>query len=239
MLTLGNIKQTTMRKIVYILFISICLTGCQKCKEKQPEPVVYTNVEPSQPVKEYCIFKPGTYWVYQDSTSGILDSVWVYQYTETTDTFEKPTNTFNICPVYLYRTFSSKYRSNNYIEFNTTFQIASNSNMVLESVIDSTGYIGQYVKLHSPFINNKVMSYITQDNCTFLQQIPTIQLSSITYSNVIKYKHSRDFSSYYFINYQHFENKTNTYFAPNIGMIRKELPDSNKVWNLIRYNIVQ
>ena len=33
--------------------------------------------------------------------------------------------------------------------------------------------------------------------------------------------------------------KTNYFIAKNIGIIRKEYLDSAKVWNLVRYNIVQ
>jgi len=29
------------------------------------------------------------------------------------------------------------------------------------------------------------------------------------------------------------------YSAKNIGIIRKEFPEYNQVWNLVRYNIVQ
>ena len=230
-----------MKKLAYIIIIiATCFTVLISCKKDKPiQPPVYSNYTPSQPVKDYAIFKPGTYWVYQDSTTHLLDSVWVYYYKETTDTFKKAENQYSVSPVYLYRTFSSKYRSNNLVEFNTTFEVVNGSNMVLESVIDSTGFVGQYVKLFSPFIENKQMSYITQDNCTFLKAYPLITFNGSVYNNTIKYNHSRDFSNYYFINYQHFENKTNTYFASQIGMIRKEIPDSNKVWNLIRYHIVQ
>jgi hypothetical protein len=57
MLNLNNIKITAMKKLAYLLFISICLTGCQKCKKKQPEPVVYTNGSFNQSVKNYGVFK--------------------------------------------------------------------------------------------------------------------------------------------------------------------------------------
>ena len=33
--------------------------------------------------------------------------------------------------------------------------------------------------------------------------------------------------------------KTNHFYAQEVGLIRKELLDSNQVWNLIRYNIIK
>ncbi|MDF2453926.1 MAG: hypothetical protein K0S26_3430 [Bacteroidota bacterium] len=37
------------------------------------------------------------------------------------------------------------------------------------------------------------------------------------------------------------DNKQDTYYyiAKNIGIVRREQLDSNRTWNLIRYNIVQ
>ena len=66
-----------MKNVVYILFISICLTGCQKCKKKQPEPETGFSSSVNTDLYAYAYFKPGTYWVYQDSISGILDSVYI------------------------------------------------------------------------------------------------------------------------------------------------------------------
>ena len=231
-----------MKKLLYLLMIISCLIGFVQCKRDiAPTPITYTTYTPNQTIKDYCIFKTGTYWVYKDSASGKLDSVWVYQYSQTTDTLKKTQTETYYCPVYLYRTFSSKYRSNNYVEFNTAFEVQNNLNLVLESVIDSTGFIGQYVKVFSPFIINRAQSFYTSsDVCTLQQNINNLTgINSNFFSNVYKYSHTKDCSNYYFINYQHFENKTNTYFAPHIGMVRKEVPDSNIVWNLIRYNIVQ
>mgnify|MGYP001548385849 CR=1 FL=1 len=66
-----------MKRLVYIYFISLCLTACQKCKKKQPEPDPGFNSAVSTDLYDYAYFKPGTYWIYQDSISGILDSVYI------------------------------------------------------------------------------------------------------------------------------------------------------------------
>ncbi len=229
-----------MKKYLNIIILSICLMCFTQCKKDvAPTPITYTNYTPNQTIKDYCIFKTGTYWVYKDSTSGKLDSVWVYHYNQTTDTFKKTQTDIYYCPVYLYRTFSSKYRSNNYVEFNTAFEVNENLNLIYESVIDSTGFIGMYVKAFSPFTINRQQGEGI-DVCTLEQNIDSLfGIGGNKFKSVLKYTHTQDYSNYYFINYQHFENKTNTYFAPHIGMVRKEVPDSNIVWNLIRYHIVQ
>ena len=54
-----------MKKIAYILFISICLTACQKCKKKTPEPDQGFSAPVNTDLYAYGYFKPGTYWVYE------------------------------------------------------------------------------------------------------------------------------------------------------------------------------
>ncbi|MES2565803.1 MAG: hypothetical protein V4565_02985 [Bacteroidota bacterium] len=66
-----------MKKLAYMLFIGICLTAFTKCK-RSPEPVDQGFKSPvNQDLYDYAYFKPGTYWVYEDSISGILDSIYI------------------------------------------------------------------------------------------------------------------------------------------------------------------
>lgn len=60
---------------VSLIFGLICLlSSCAKqCQTGQ------YNASASNPIKSY-FFKPGSYWVYQDSASGIIDSQSVYNY---------------------------------------------------------------------------------------------------------------------------------------------------------------
>jgi len=229
-----------MRYLSIILIFSFCIIGCQKCKKDTPVPKQYSNAgAPNQSMLDYGVFKPGTYWVYQDSTSGRLDSVWVYEYEETADTIYKDTDHPKICKVYLYQTFSSRYRSNNHFQYNSAFEYNNNLSMLIEDVVDSTGSIGEYVNFFMPFVVNKDVSYITDDNCKAISNSVSLTLNSITYTNCLVYSHTKDASTYYFSNYLPYKNKTNKYMASHIGLIRKEIPDSNRVWNLIRYHIVQ
>lgn len=229
-----------MKQFLYILIISISLTGCQQCKKDTITPKQYLNYVPTASIKPYAIFKTGTYWVYQDSATYKLDSVWVYHYSETVDTVYYKDNTYYVCPVLLYQTFSSKYRSNNYVQFNTGGEFLYKLNTVIEGVVDSTGFVGDWIKCFNPFtIGSDRGFYTSFDISVILNYYPTYNVLQQPYSSVYKYSHTKDCSSYYFISSQSYSNKTNTYYAPNIGLIRKEIPDSNKVWNLIRYHINQ
>jgi hypothetical protein len=58
-----------------------------------------------------------------------------------------------------------------------------------------------------------------------------LTLNSNSYSKVIIINQIKDQTEGDFI--------TNFYFANNYGIIRKEIPGRNEVWNLMRFNIVQ
>lgn len=228
-----------MKGIHLLITCLICMLSLHGCKKDAQVQKKYIVGSPDQNMLDYGIFKPGTYWVYQDSASGKLDSVWVYHYEETIDTIYKDTDHPKMCRVYLYRSFSSKYRSNNYFQYNSAFDYNNKLSMFLEDVIDSTGFIGEYVNMHLPFVAGKTVSYITDDNCTSIASYPSATFNAHTYNNVLAYHHSRDFSTYYFVNHLSYGNVTNRYMAPHLGLIRKEILDSNIVWNLVRYHIVQ
>ena len=80
--------------ILLIATTTFCFSSCRK--DKQPEPKTYGQGSALQSVKDYAIFKKGTYWVYQDSTSLELDSVWVYKYEETVDSFPATANSLSL-----------------------------------------------------------------------------------------------------------------------------------------------
>ena len=57
----------------FLLALPLLLAGgCHKPEPDEPEAVPL----PAE-LKSYTLFEPGTYWIYQDSASQRLDSVWV------------------------------------------------------------------------------------------------------------------------------------------------------------------
>ena len=229
---------------IFILLIAIatfCFTSCRK--DKQPEPKSYGQGSALQSVKDYAIFKKGTYWVYQDSTSLELDSVWVYKYEETVDSFPVTANSIVVCPVFLYSTFSSKFRTNIKYEYNTAFMFAKTpTSPVYLSIIDSAnGYVGAGIYLQGPLDVHRDYAFYLSDDMINLNAIQNnyILRNGIIKNSVLKYHHTKDWTSYVTVVYTPTSHQTIQYIAPNIGLVRKEVIDSNQVWNLIRYNIVQ
>src|SRR6185295_7587176 len=65
-------------KVIYrfLAFFMLSVYGCS-CDKEGGGPN-NDNWTIPQEVKDYSLFKPGTYWIYEDSASGALDSVYVY-----------------------------------------------------------------------------------------------------------------------------------------------------------------
>lgn len=65
------------RAVVNIIFIVILFCSCQSL-EKNPKPCSKTPVDQRFDLKDNSrFFDPGTYWVYQDTITGKLDSLYV------------------------------------------------------------------------------------------------------------------------------------------------------------------
>jgi hypothetical protein len=73
---------------VFLVF-GLSLISCKKDKNEQvnPDPEVKL-LEPSEELKSYAFFKPGSYWIYKNTTDNSIDSLYVL----TVDTFLSPIN---------------------------------------------------------------------------------------------------------------------------------------------------
>ena len=91
---------------IFLLSI-VLLQSC--CKKNEPAPDPYHNYKMPHEMLDYSYFKPGTYWVYQDSVSGAIDSVWVYDCIYTVDTLPKDNSLGLTQGIYDY--FETKTRS--------------------------------------------------------------------------------------------------------------------------------
>lgn len=235
-LTLGNIKHTTIRKIAYILFISICLTGCQKCKKKQPEPDLGFSAPVNTDLYAYAYFKPGTYWVYQDSISGILDSVYITFANKGTYT----NGDAEVAQGYYRGTFSwfscdaissyDHYKYQNWMD--QSYEVTSNTPLVkrvkIQTPISSSG---GGTNINIAIVPTGKTLYVQLDYVTYQYYYSVFSVKSQMFSATQKWTN-------YGSNCDDDQN-TNYYIAKNIGIVRREQLDSNRTWNLIRYNIVQ
>ncbi|MBW3372892.1 hypothetical protein KYK31_02825 [Hymenobacter norwichensis] len=65
--------QTTLTKLRFLVSLVLLLSSTA-CHKERPEPEA---VPLPAELKSYTLFQPGTHWIYQDSATRQLDSVWV------------------------------------------------------------------------------------------------------------------------------------------------------------------
>ncbi len=225
-----------MKRLVYIFFISLCLTACQKCKKKQPEPDPGFNSAVSTDLYDYAYFKPGTYWVYQDSISGILDSIYVTY-------ANKGTYTNGDVEVAngLYRgTFSwfkcdmmssyDHYQYENWMD--QSYEVNNNIPRVFREKYEMPGSgTNSGLTIHLAKVNLQTTLYVSLDHVIYQNYYNVFSVKTQTFTSTQKWYN-------YNSNCDDNQN-TNYYITKNIGIVRREQLDSNRTWNLIRYNIIQ
>jgi hypothetical protein len=254
MLNLNNIKITAMKKLAYLLFISICLTGCQKCK-KNKEPVTdYGVYTPPINLADYCYFKQGSYWVYQDSVGGAIDctyvtSAQVVTYNVDANSGKDYTGTFNYYNMFTKNSigderqyevrdedaaYSAKCCNGRYFcqaHWNRPSQLDTNGNVIAGI------YFGGYTHMFNNFINGvEGGGYGYMEKCTSKGEINSMIVNTFTFTNVAVFENYMNFSTNSWVTKQY---KYKNYISKHNGVIKRIDIDSNKVWDLIRYNIIQ
>lgn len=217
-----------------------------KCKDKPPpDPPAPKHPKPRdillpQILKDYFVFKVGTYWIYEDSASGKTDSVYV----EKADTYNYTSPVYDSKDNYFYgnmESFSVSCRSANVGQEYTSW--FSTSGAKLDSpqydtsiYIDGyrlealTGRSGKGFVAYYPFTlgapyhdQNGASVFLTEKSDTFLA-------GKNLYYKTIKFFNSR--CTLYNLA------ASNWTFAPNIGLVQKQAI-GQKTWNLIRYHVEQ
>jgi hypothetical protein len=201
--------------------------SCKKDKVGDNAPC--TTCQSVTEAKDYFAFKVGSWWVYEEETSHERDSVYVTQSTIGSD-YMFDTYMYSELQGYYYH-YYPLYINNNVCS--KTEPTKSKCLFVTRAKQKPGDYIGEN---YCFFVNYSVGSYETEFNiCN-----PN---NRVIISNVFN---EFDLGLFHFnktvIVHElctFIENcqPTNHYFSKNIGLIRKELLDSNEVWNLINYHI--
>ncbi len=225
-----------MKKIAYVLFISICLTACQKCKKKTPEPNHGFSAPVNTDLYAYAYFKPGTYWVYQDSVSGILDSVYITFANKGTYT----NGDAEVAQGYYRGTFSwfscDAISSYDHYKYQNWMDQSYEVNGSLPTVTRS-----KYIMSGSGSNNGETIHLAIAPIGQQLTAYPDYVYYQFFYNNILIKDSSFNNVQRWFNKRSNIDDEQNTYYyiAKNIGIVKKQQVDSNRVWNLIRYHIIQ
>lgn len=220
------------KHILLLLLCTIIVFGCKKDKTPScPSTGEPANCEPVQNVKNFFLFKVGSWWVYEEETSGDLDTIYV------TEAAHDPTNYY--FDVRVYSTYQDYYyhfwpvsgaTSQNCVDFGT---ICSRCIKVKRSKYKSGDVLGEAsCFIFIPSVGDSDFNWNSQfpDNYVFVDSITSeFSIGNLDFSRTIKMHELNTRMEDY--------QPTNHYFSENVGLVRKELLDSMKVWNLIDYYI--
>jgi hypothetical protein len=231
-----------MKKLFCILSV-IIFCFLDSCKKDTSGYAIDHSYHLPQAVKDYTYFKEGTYWVYRDSVSGAEDSVYVYHDVDVKVRMEA--GNVNGLPEGEYEGIESdaisSYDNSTLSSYmNTTYCfycIDSNLTRPCYYVERSRSRPFDYMGSGYFFFYNLRLHYYVYNDSFDKSKIEltatntTLVTDAFTFNNVQKFYTSKNIIEK--------GNNTNYYLAPNIGIVRKELLDSNQVWNLVRYKIIQ
>ncbi len=221
-----------MKKYILLsIAILFFFTTCKKDPDVNPQTAgpAYTL----QNLAAYSYFKTGTYWIYKDSTSGVEDSVYVY--TDTSYSYYQ-TGAVQADGNYMFYNFIAlSYFDTYHYHYSISmgnYSLSTGEVGVVRMRNKPTDYVGETFLMSNRFVANDVITWYLGAGSTYYKEFyDSVNILGTYYYSVAKFYDTNNASEY--------NSPTNFYIAKNIGIIKKEKLDSNKVWNLIRYNIVQ
>jgi len=222
----------------YFLFASLMLllvSGSVSCKDKDNKKSYCTeNPGSCQSVlaaKEFFLFKEGSWWVYEEETSHERDSLYVTEYYNS-DGYDFDMRVHSSLSDYNYHywplfTGSSGCSATSPIHKKCIF------------INRSKGKPGDYIgESQCFFVNYKQGDYETTgsdltycpNNKIIVEQVySNYQLGNFNFGKTVKIGELCSFIEG--------AQPTKNYYSSQIGLVSKELLDSNQVWNLISYHI--
>ncbi len=231
----SKVRLTKTKRMQYLLLFTFVLLSVASCK-KDP-PTSYCSENPGacvdvRDVKDYFYFKIGSYWVYEEQTSGERDSIYVIETVNDENSVLFSTTKRSTYDGYDYRYWttgvtssvknnvarkserttrvvSSKFKSGDFVAEATCFLFYPTKGMWTYS--NGGGYIGYDNKLEVKdlFANFDVLDQNFLDVVMVGEEHTVIEESQPTVH----------------------------YYSPKIGLVKKELLTDNEVWNLVKYHI--
>ncbi|MFN5983333.1 MAG: hypothetical protein ACK46Y_07395 [Fluviicola sp.] len=217
------------------LSFSLLLLFLQSCKDKNNvDNSINCSTNPSEcqyvkEAKDFFYFKVGSWWVYEEEISLVKDSVFV------TSSYNYSNYQFD---TYLYSSLTGitlHYFPEQMYEVNGCSSTEPVSKQCLR-IKWSESKPGEFLwdgKILG--IKYNLNSYVGSHNIYYPNNFVTVKSIYTTYTDVFSFNKTLKLSE----NASRRDNNqpVNYYLSSGVGIVRKELLDSNKVWRLISYHI--
>jgi hypothetical protein len=212
-----------MKSRVALIFILFSLSMIsQNCGE--PEDVYQQT---TQEQRDWGAFQIGTWWIYKEEVLNLYDTIRVYSHKK--EFLQKPEPESN----HYVERVNSYFSSSRLID-SGYFNVVSFTRAV--DMIHKNSDLGEHLRecylvkpppVQGDWIRNGSPHQINRFDTIY----PTYKIGNLEFSNVVR---ANDNFNYFYLG-----TPTLIYSAKNIGIIRKEFPEYNQIWNLIDYHIVQ
>jgi hypothetical protein len=229
-------KQVFVRSLTLLLLVStLFLMACKDKTSTTSTTLCASNPGTCQSVleaKDFFLFNVGTWWVYEEETSHVRDSMYVTQSVNSTNSY------FNVQVVSALTGYSYHYWPvyyGNITGCNETGTVMNKCLYVKLSKGKPMDLVGQS---NIFFVNYLKGDFVYVPNVNF--QNNQIQISEV-YSSFTNHNeiYPKTVKIHELSSHQEGDQPTNTFYSQHVGIIRKELLDSNQVWNLVAYHIEQ
>ena len=231
--------QKTIKVLVAISFFILLPIACKKEKDNTTAPS-YCDQHPNQcaPIseaKDFFLFKMGSWWVYEEETSKVRDSVYVTEYsnTETYDFDARYTSSLN---GYTFHYFPFAYAggtSGGSSPCDLNKPINSRCLTLSRSKYKAGEFVAEdfcfFIYYNKNYTSGSMNSQFPQNKIIISDVLNTYPLNNFIFNKTVKI-----FEEHTMIEHNQ---STNHYYSKGVGMVRKELLDSNQVWNLVNYHI--
>lgn len=173
--------------------------------------------------KDFFYFQQGAYWIYQDSISGNLDSLFVEQSVISKDTIYDGQDIIGIYEYFTMIVADTTGMSENHRLPPTTANFFGLFR-IQRTILQNSAYINKDDYTFYPFKDTTISARF--GNLSVIQTMDSLNVLGISYPNIVVFKNTADA-----LNGQ---NQTIRYFAKNVGLIREEIPALGKIRQLVR-----
>ena len=232
---LNSFKRIMNSRLSLLFIVTAALAGMAvSCKDKNKK--TYCEENPSQcqsvlAAKDYFCFEVGSWWVYEEETSHERDSLYVYESYSNSGNYDFDVRIHSTLEDYNYHYWPIYVGGNN---CSTVSPVQRKCIFINRSKGKPGDFIGED---YCFFLNARKGTYETvtgnifyPNNKIFIEDVfDTYTVGALQFGKTYKIRELSTLVEGI--------QPTNHYFAQGVGLIRKELLDSNQVWNLVSYHI--
>ena len=221
------IKNKNIFAIALFLGLTVLWSGCKKDEPDDcSQPCQHD--ESFEAMLEWCYFKVGTWWVYEEQNIGIIDSIYVWNddLNNNSEAFEFWTYSSYHEYDWVYRHFPGQTGDSN----ESPCQIRRyQRGLINPPIFVSSGFVGNFPVIRDDFSadgNSFSLGVVTTE-----EVYDSLSINNLQFGETVEFSAENCPS----------ENYKDTHFiiAKNVGIIKKYIPILNEEWHLIDYNIIQ